>query len=95
VSISTRESERCKTLNQDYNFYLTLDRFVMTPRPAMMKELGAKDKEISDDISSLDKKVSKEIHNYVLFPVHYSHSIRRNTLRSSSMKHKANYETSY
>jgi len=49
--------EEVKSLEEDVNLYKGVGKmFVMTPRPAMLKELGAKDKEASDDITSLDKK---------------------------------------
>jgi len=49
--------EEVKSLDADVNLYKGVGKmFVMTPHPVMLKELGAKDKEVSDDISSLDKK---------------------------------------
>ena len=33
-------------------------RFMMVPRPTMEKELKAEEKELTDDINSLNKKVS-------------------------------------
>lgn len=40
----------------------------MTPRPTLMKELNSKNKEITEDIANLDKKVCTSLSHLTSWP---------------------------
>ena len=51
----------------------------MTPRPIMMKELGNKDREITEEIVTLDKKVNSTPTNVKYMINHVEHYSRQST----------------
>lgn len=72
---------------------LTRGRFLMVPRPAMEKDLKGQEKELTDDINNLNKKVSPK-------GVSYSIRLSRNVCspniwRNNLMMLKINYAISY
>lgn len=68
-------------------------RFLLTPRPAMEKELKKQEKDLSDDITNLNKKVCLTIH--VAPVVRSDPRFRQNILKSSSWRRKPGYATLY
>ena len=62
----------------------------MVPRPEMERDLKAQEKEIVDDINSLNKKVGIRLRLWLLAKQATSQS----TWRSNSMKPRDNFEIS-
>lgn len=64
------------------------------PRPTMEKNLKAEEKELSDDIKNLEKKVHRNIYvRLVPFTSTDDSSPRASTSRNNSTTPKCNYET--
>ena len=75
------------------NLFPRTARFMNVPRPQMEKDLRAEEKEITEDIKNLEKKV-RFVYSASMLVLLITHP-RASTLRSSSTTHRGNYVISY